>query len=492
MVEMIDLKHLESYRENNRIEAKKSLGGLPRSLWETYSSFANTFGGVILLGVEEKKDHTFLVHNLPNPKALVDEFWQIIGDKRNVSENILQKNQVRILLFEGKQIVAIFVPRADKRKRPIYIGEDAYSGTYRRDGEGDYHCSRQEVDAMFEEAAQEEEDTQLLTGLGMSALDKATIHRYRRYMEQVRQGHIWQELDMEHFLEKLQAAARDMQGNWHPTAAGLLMFGKESYIVQEYPCYALFYQEMGKNGIWNPLLSSDSGEWSGNLYEFFIRTYQCICRNIRIPVAFDRKYPGSETPIHNAIKELLVNCLVHADYREKQGVVVMKSGNKITFENPGCFGVDTERALKGCVQSHRHPVLIQMFHLVNFGNGAGRGISDIYAFWRKCGFGLPRISEQENPQRTQIAISVGRKRTPMTTKSVFRKKRKDVKQVIYESRRQQVMDYVTVNREARTGEIVKLLDMELPKVKQLLAWMVEEGVLENAGGMGNHIYRLKR
>lgn len=74
----------------------------------------------------------------------------------------------------------------------------------------------------------------------------------------------------------------------------------------------------------------------------------------------------------------------------------------------------------------------------------------------------------------------------------LRQKRRDCAQAIYESRCQQVIDYVTVNREARTAELAGLLDAELPGVKQLLARMVEEGILETSGGMGNLTYRLKQ
>ncbi len=50
---MIDLNEIEKYKENSQIEAKKASDGLPHSVWNTYSSFANTFGGIILLGVEK-------------------------------------------------------------------------------------------------------------------------------------------------------------------------------------------------------------------------------------------------------------------------------------------------------------------------------------------------------------------------------------------------------------------------------------------------------
>ena len=73
-----DLEFLSEYREDNRIEAKRAQGGLPHSLWETYSAFANTLGGVILLGVAEAKDGSLYSVPLLDPEELVEEFWSIV------------------------------------------------------------------------------------------------------------------------------------------------------------------------------------------------------------------------------------------------------------------------------------------------------------------------------------------------------------------------------------------------------------------------------
>lgn len=143
------IEDFKIYQESRRLEAKKALGGLPESLWETYSAFANTRGGVIFLGVEEYRDHTLHPIDLPNPQRLVDEFWQIIQDPKRISANILDEKDVQIIDLEGKRIIRIFVPKARKKDRPIYLGSNPYQGTYHRVGDGDYRCSFEEVQAML-------------------------------------------------------------------------------------------------------------------------------------------------------------------------------------------------------------------------------------------------------------------------------------------------------------------------------------------------------
>ena len=146
---MIDLEHIARYRENTRIEAKKAAGGFPHSLWETYSAFANTIGGLILLGVEESREKELSVTGIPDGPGYVKLFWQTVNDPSKVSANILTPEDVALHTIEGKEILVITVPRAGRHQRPVYIGDSPFTGAYRRDGEGDYHCSPDEVRAML-------------------------------------------------------------------------------------------------------------------------------------------------------------------------------------------------------------------------------------------------------------------------------------------------------------------------------------------------------
>ncbi len=134
---MFDFSHLENYRENTRIEAKKATGGLPESIWETYSAFANAEGGIILLGVIENADKSLQAIDLIDPESLVMGFWETVNDPAIASANILTSDCVTIENIGGKRIVAIRVPKAPEKDRPVFVYNDPVQGAYIRIGESD-------------------------------------------------------------------------------------------------------------------------------------------------------------------------------------------------------------------------------------------------------------------------------------------------------------------------------------------------------------------
>ena len=95
-----DISQFDSYREDNRREVKKAKGGLPVSLWETYSAFANCYGGVIILGVKENKDGSWHMTGLDHAEKLRKDFWDTINNKNKVSINLLTDNDIEICLAE--------------------------------------------------------------------------------------------------------------------------------------------------------------------------------------------------------------------------------------------------------------------------------------------------------------------------------------------------------------------------------------------------------
>ncbi len=503
---MIDLMHLEKYKENNRIEAKKAVGGFPNSLWETYSAFANSLGGVILLGVEERADKSLHALDLPNPEGLVREFWNLVNNPKKVSANILSDKDVRIHDIDGKRIVAIEVPRAQRTDKPIYINGDLFHGTYRRNGDGDYTCTKEEVHAMVRDASVKTQDMLVLDKMELDVLDPDSVRRYRLRMKIYRPSHVWEMLNDTEFLYKLGALGRGEDGRLHPTAAGLLMFGFEYEIVKEYPYYFLDYrEELDPNTRWTDRIVSTSGEWSGNIFDFYFKVYNKIAQDIKVPFKLEGGDRIDDTPVHKALREVLANCLINADYYGRQGIVIIKRRNEITFSNPGGFRIDLDIAKSGGVSDPRNAVLMKMFSLVDIGERAGSGLPNIYSVWEKQKWGAPQITETFEPSRIKLFLDVtpeedaaksGDKKQAIkaSDKKQAIKKASDKKQAIKYGKssfyQEKIVTYLTDNASAKCLDIAHELGISSPRARSILSAMIASGIVVTEGANRNRVYKL--
>lgn len=152
-MDITDINTLLQVGERISFECKKCENQIPKSVWETYSSFANTVGGIIVLGITEHMEEPdqakrFEITGVNNPMKLKKEFFDTLNSNK-VNRNILIEEDVDIVEYEGHSLLVINIPQVDYRQRPIYINGNMMNGSFKRNYEGDYHCTEDDVKAMI-------------------------------------------------------------------------------------------------------------------------------------------------------------------------------------------------------------------------------------------------------------------------------------------------------------------------------------------------------
>lgn len=510
---MINISAVSQYKEGNHLEAKKATDSVPKSVWETYSSFANTDGGIIVLGMEEKAGGTLNVTGVSNADKLVKDIWNIVNNRQKISINVLMNKDVRVEQVDGKDVIIIHVARADRSIKPVYIGDNPLSGSYRRNGDGDYQCTKEEVTAMLRDASRISQDQKVLINKDFTAFCSDTIRSYRNLFNIVHRNHVWTNLDEKTFLFKIGAADYDDQHqSLHPTAAGLLVFGYENELIQEYPLYFLDFQEHKDTSIrWTDRKVSSSGDWSGNLFDFYFSIADKLTTDLPRPFKLDGLLRVDDTMLHKAVREALLNALVNADYYGRRGVVITKSREGFTFSNPGDFRISMNEAISGGVSDPRNAVVFKIFNLVDLGERAGSGLPTIFSGWEEAYGEKPIIEESHNPDRvtltlhcqnidrpTQItddnAPSQDDKNTAHTANTDDKNTQTDDKQTCQQGKidkKQQILSYIKKNGEATVSDLAKLIGISTSQIKRYLYQLAYEGAVVAHGANKNRTYSAK-
>lgn len=410
-MDIIQIKQLLLAGEKVNVEYKEAKNSMPKSVYESYSAFANTEGGTIILGVEEDKsaklpNNRFIIRGVQNPTKVIEDFWRTINSMK-VNVNILVDRNVYIINDDDKELIVIEIPRADFKIRPVYINENPLKGTFKRNNEGDYHCSEDEVKAMIRDQNPEGNDGTVLEYYTMDDIDMSTLRNYRKLFQVRNPEHIWNSESDQNFLEYLGGYRKDRRkGIEGLTIAGLMMFGKGVAIRDEFDNIFMDYRDESMLILeerWNDRVTYD-GTWENNLFNFFTKITPKLTENLRKPFVLEGMQRIDDTPIHKAIREAFVNMIIHADYLMEGTLKVIKLKDGFSFTNPGILKLPKEEIYKGGNSKPRNPRMQTMLRLAGFGDNAGSGFPSIIAACAAEDWYVPKL--EENTILNQVTLTL--------------------------------------------------------------------------------------
>ncbi|WP_341210265.1 RNA-binding domain-containing protein [Alteromonas stellipolaris] len=388
-------------------QGKDGKGKLPDDFWPTYSAMANSRGGYVVLGVREKKGHLTLA-GIEDIETVQKQLFDIADNKDKVNINLLSNDKVKVVVVEEKQLLIINIPAARREQKPVYLKNQPMKESFVRLHEGDHRCSEEQVKRMFAEQVENSRDDKILTGFNFDDIDKDSLSAYKNLLATAKPQHPWLELELFEMFKQIGGWRKDRQaGEEGITFAGVMMFGTWDAIQEAAPNYFVDYRERNEANTqrWIDRVYPD-GSWSGNVFDFYRRTYRKLTTDLKVPFELQQGIRLDESKTHEAIREALVNTLVHADYTGRSSILIIKRPDLFGFRNPGLMRVPPEIAVKGGESDCRNRRMHQMFLMIGAGERAGSGIPKIYSGWEWAKWRKPKLYEKQVPsEQTLLELS---------------------------------------------------------------------------------------
>ena len=493
---LIAISQQMGVRETAELEFKSAKGGLPQSLWETYSAFANTHGGTIVLGVKEK-DHQFTPNGLTDKEIdkLLKDFWSGVHNKGIVNVCLLRDADVEVVEIQGKKVILFHIPQAQRDQRPVHCTQDAFNGTFRRNFEGDYLCTQAEVRRMFADAdINRPADGRILKNYTWDDIDLPSFDQYRRLFALAKPSHPWHSLSNDVLMRKLGGYRKDRETQEEGfTLAGLLMFGKYDAIKEDSCAPRFFpdYKEIPNDTSdtrWLDRVYPD-GTWESNLFQFYRRVLPKLQEVIPTPFKLEGNQRRDETPAHEALREAFANLCVHADYSEDSSLLVFRYPHRIVFSNPGVMLISRQQFYQGGESVCRNTNLQRMFMMLGTAEKAGSGVDKIMKGWESLNWKRPYPIEKSQPNKVELIMpleSLLDNRVLIRLDQIFGNRIDGIN-----SNERMALSMALTEGVINNERLRDVLPLHRADITRMLQRLCKDGLLDSSGHGRGTIYQLK-
>ncbi|MDD3701347.1 MAG: RNA-binding domain-containing protein [Bacteroidales bacterium] len=359
-------------------EVKTAKGGLPKSSWETVSAFANTFGGWILFGISQV-GKIFEIQGLLNPEQMEQDFLNTIrGGKFNAFISTKQQK----FKLENKTILGFYV--LPSKYKPIYFNNP--KNTFIRRGSADHRATNIEIDAMFRDQSYGTKTNEQVEKTNRSDINDTSLQQYRSYMSRFNPNVSYNRYTDDEFLDKLRVIE-----DGKCTYGGLLFMGKRESIERHFPDFRIDLLEIPGTSIRDAEISYTFrlGEYE-NLWDYYFACFNRLKAKVDVEFTLTNEGFGQElSPGLTAIREALVNMLMHADYFSLAKSRIRIFDNHIEFYNPGGLPKPFEEIKSKDLSLPRNPIIAKLFRMVRLAENAGYGFDKLEQAWLEYNGTIP-------------------------------------------------------------------------------------------------------
>ncbi|NEH59667.1 hypothetical protein GR198_28495 [Rhizobium leguminosarum] len=336
------IDRLNEIDESEDLEAKAIKSDDPgKSLYETICALSNEpglGGGIVLLGVT--KEMGLFPHYVASGIGNPDKLSSDIVTTCNTAFNIPLRIDIEPERIGKKVVLKLIVPEVPKAQKPVYFKATGLpKGAFRRVGPSDVRCTDEDMSAFFAEQGQETPDIQIVKEASWHDIDPNAVQAYRKARREAYSGA--SELDMpdEDMLHAL-GAVKKIDGKIKVTLAGMLLFGTQGALRRLFPSHRVDYLRVSSHS-WaeNPLTPFEAVEIRGPLLLIASRIMATVADDL--PKAFrienQNEAQRTEAPVipYRVVREAIINCLMHRNYRVNKPVQVIRFPNRIVIKNPG-------------------------------------------------------------------------------------------------------------------------------------------------------------